>query len=430
MSLTVAIEVLIRDPEQRAGFVLDASRLSHPTSRLRPPLADEFILSAHQLAPVTVNPDSESEPSAGPGRLGPLPEPLTWFDLAPYTLDAVTHEGHRGDHPAWPVEPGSATINLSNAPDLQDLGLRRGTPIRIRTRFQIMNTLYDTLALVWAGWVTDWPTTYDKVTGETRTTLQAEDLAARLGNQIRYGVRHPGTQGLRARLNALATSSPVPVTVHTTTIADDAGLTPTVMETNLLAHMNMAATSSRHLLRIRTQDSSITWPDRKVSGSSIQLYDDRTNFDRGGIAGYSGLSVALDDPTTVLEVTTHEIGPDGNALDVTTTVENPTTTAIHGRQTATLDLTVPASRAAEIGAWVLPHYHNEQVVTAVEMPGPISYIPTRQRFLEPLDILRVYRAGKRYLVNILAVRHQWTLNAEHEVDHRLFMTTTQRRLTL
>ena len=406
--MTWRLEVYVVDPA-RTGFRLDITPLNSTARLLTPPPGtlrlDAGTLDLDMLAPVT--------------------EPHIWLDLLPFATTVTARTSHRSDALNIAQEAGALSAPLIDPPDLPVLGVQRGTPIR----------LVNDASVKWWGWIDYATCSWDAETDRTTAHVTAYDVAGLWGSITRYGARSPGPETLRDRLVRLLASSPVPAAAPSWSTDDpiplDGGslvvqsgqLSPTVMETNLLAHIAMAAASCG--LAVTARHPSSTADDGYLA--TLTLTDPTAHqapaahlHDAGdGIDYFTTAAFETNDPITVATVTTHGQNPDGSADDQTITVADPTATALFGDLEGALDLTVAPQLAEPIAARFLS-------LTRLPDMGPttVTIRGAEDPGLACLDLIQVSRLGRSYTRRITGITHTLTPRPLDDPKHTITITLT------
>lgn len=407
------LQVRVPDPSQ-TGFRLDVTPLDSLQPLNEAPGA--FVLDVHRLAP-----------AADAGVLAPAATALVWVDLYPWCTSISASHGHRPDA-GLPATPGTLTANLKNAPDLGALGVVPGTPVRLATATDVL----------WWGWAENDNDRWTPGAGEDvrkLTTFTAIDAHAMLGNVTRYGVRLPDPEPLTPRVTRLLASSPLTIYAddwQKITHWDSNGqpitelvghCEPTVMETNLLKHITMAANSCGAAATVEppiyaalqntfsgnVRFHSLTQPGNLTDGLSW-LTDDWDAPSPGPSSwtpvSYYDISVSTPDPLlSALDITNHQIGADGNALDTRVTVTDPTAEAMFGRRATGIDLTADPNGLEHIGQELLAaHREDPARPSSVTIDG--DDVNHGYRLL--WQRLAIQRLGRTWWMTVVHVRHTIT----------------------
>lgn len=385
--MSFRLELQIIDPADEA-FRLDVDVLDGMIP-LRVPQQGRFHLDRSQL---------------DDARLAPIPPRPIWWDLAPWCQTVTTRHGSRAGIVIEP-EPGALTADLLNCPDLTHLGVHSGTPIRLTRDGTIL----------WAGTLDDIEEQWSKRDNQKRTEITASDTIAALAAQTRYGAQV--RQLIRARLEALAASAPIPLTVslpiNPGTICE-----PTLHESSLTKHLAMAATTARASWTIR--DGSIILLDPAAPAPPRLVLTDTTAPSYLELRRSGGSSQLV----TAVDITSHGIGSDGNTADVTRTITDPTSVNAFGHRTGSASVTARPADIDQIGRWLLaPLTSTAQTITEVTTTG--ETIPTTLQPLDPIDIIRL---GRRHHVRVLAIAHALSIDPgpAPEISHTTTLTLTRR----
>jgi len=455
ITVTYSLEVQVPDPSV-AGFRLDVTPLNSP-ARLSG-LPGEFRLGLSTLAPGTDD-----------GRLTPVDAPLIWLDLMPYATNIRADQGNRAE-PGFALEPGSLSVTLRDAPDLDIFGVWPGAPIRL-VRHQSHPLWEDTYTTwVWFGWLDDVHDTWAPRDHSKTTSLRAIDLAARLGNITRHGARSGSSETYIARVRRLLASAPEFYPAHLDpdgymvptgemsggfpVMAPGGELEPTVFESSLLRYLSMTAHSAglvpwlefdRQAMpelpdvpnyRLSYDDLRVVANERYTGAPEAML----TLTDDMDISAWYEVLVSYYDITvstpavvaSVLEVTNH-LTDGANAQDETTTVVNPTALTRYGRRSASLDLTAPPAQVDYIGGLILapfddasvrPHTVTIDAADLVRSPDPSGDPRGADNYLLSPREVAVHRLGRRWLARVLAIQDTLTpdLDAPNGVRHRMTLT--------
>ena len=407
--MTWRLEVLVVDPA-RTGFRLDVTPLDSSARLLAPPAGtlrlDVGALDVDMLAPVA--------------------EPLAWVDLLPYATQVTARTSHRADSLVLAQEPGTLSAPLIDPPDLPILGVQRGTPLRLVKAGRV----------AWWGWVDTITTTWDADTGRTTALVAGYDVAGLWGSVTRYGARSAGPETLRDRLARLLVSSPVPALAPSwptddpvdlgaggSLVIQGGALPPTAMETNLMAHVTMAAASCGLTVAARHPDTAaadyiatLSLIDPNAPAEPVLELVDHD----AGPSYYTTAQFSAPTPVTVATVTTHLIGPTGDVDDVTATVTDPTGAALFGTVEGALDVTAEPELARALG---------ERFLGLARLPtiGPTSVAihGADDPGLACLDVVRVTRLGRTYTRRVAGVTHTITPTLGDDPDHLIAIDLTQ-----
>lgn len=405
---TWQLEVYVVDPA-RTGFRLDVTPLDSSARLLTPP-PGTFRLNAGIL-------DSD--------LLAPVIEPHIWLDLLGYATNVTARTSHRPDALVIPQEAGALSAPLIDPPDLSALGVQRGTPIRLVKNNRVL----------WWGFVDRAASTWDAETGHTTAQLTTFDAAGLWGSITRYGARSSGPETLRDRLSRLLASSPIPAVAPSwstdepipldgggSLLVQSGQLPPTVMETNLLAHVTMAAASCGLAVSTRTPtdpsaDLVVTLAlidPTAIAAPAATLHDAGAGIDYLTTAEFT-----TSDPITVAEVTTHGMTVDGEADDQTTTVSDPTAVTVFGPVADSLDITADPALAKPLAErWLSLSRLPEMAPTSVTIKGDAD------PGITCLDIIRVTRLGRTYTRRVAGVTHTVTPQPHSEPKHLVTLDLT------
>lgn len=420
------VTVLVPDPD-RSGFRLDRTPLG--TARLADPLrALTFTLNQSKLG--------------GTAKLYPVVDP---GDATPYNLTdwivSVSCRSNQSTEPGGGPQAGSATIVLKNMPAAWSLSIGFNTPIFIRQ--PSLPGTYN--RLIWSGWVQSVRESWDEFDGDTFTTLEAIDLPAVLGSVTRYGANPADPESLRDRFNRLATS--VPPFVDNlllspnysdgisgfTKSGDPFLINPTVMETSLLRHFTMAAISARTVLSIPYDSNRLDARDlyywyRDDREPSRVFSDQPPTPAEPNLVSYLSIDRASGGELTAtsVTVTTHSVGPGGEAVSNSLVVTDVTATDALGPQPSAADVLVPVDDLDGIGQWLLP-----PGLTFLPEPTSITVRGTDATFAtgQPLNILaavEVRRLGISSPCVIVGVEHNITPRLNKPARHRTTLRLARR----
>lgn len=157
-----------------------------------------------------------------------------------------------------------------------------------------------------------------------------------------------------------------------------------------------------------------------LSAELLDASDDRPTDSYYAITRAAGTRQVI----SSVDLTTHMIGDDGNANDVSQTVSDPTAVTAYGTRSATADVTAPLNALDRIGQWLLaPTSDLTPTVTQITINGATA---TRADGtpLRPLDPITVHRLGRRHRVVIASIEH------DLRPDPRTLTTTHRTTLYL
>lgn len=415
------LEVQVPDPSI-VGFrlnysALDANRLPIDTRRA-------FTLDLDSLKGTASGLDS---------RLAPLPIDPEWVDLIGPSTSIRAFQGGRADTLLRTPEVGTLTATMLDAPDFRALGVRYGTPIRLRV------ALHGQYQTIWQGRVDTVTEHWDGVGTNMRktSTLTANDGVEIAGAVTRYGA----TTTQSADHRALALRGTLARYMPNTSISLDSPSTlptvpGTVLETSVLNHVQILATSCRRMLIARQQAATNAGPVAATfrgldlegtSGTYVwATFSDKPDADRSYYAierdgGSAGIVSAV-------ELTNHRIGADGNALNETTTFEDATLVAEHGLRTERVDVCADPAQLPDIAAWLLDQNAPRGMsIRSIEIAGDIGYWSDEYGNVVDLDTgfgIDVELLGVTYPVTIIGIEHDLTPLADppffrHRTTYRL-----------
>lgn len=412
---TYLLQVRIPDPAAR-GFRLDVTALDSPTPLSSAP--GEFRLGISTLAT-----------GADDGLLAPAQVPMVWFDLFGFSTAIRTSQGNAA-RPGYPLAPGDMSVTLRDCPDLDSLGVFTGTEIRLMTREP--RSGYNHHEYLWWGWVESTQDSWQPDTSAKVSSINARDAVSALGNVTRYGARSGTPETLNARLERLLASSPVALTYdpYVRSWLDDDGFPqtepighcePTVMETSLLNHLNMAYLSNGLGARLAIDANSATPPDtltarlaytdlRTISAflgptpepdGDIILVDE---WARGlwRYLSYHAVTITSQDAYSVAELTNH-LTDGTEAIDTKQTVTNPTAMTRYGARSVSLDVTADPNAVGLVGdvalaPWVEPGARPASIeIDAADVPaGQVDSLrPTR---------VGIWRLGRGWNARVLTTQ--------------------------
>ena len=440
----VRIEVWVQNPAGQ-GFRLDQNTLDGMIPLLKPAEGAAFTLNTSKL---------------GEGLLGPLGTQHVWCDLTPWATSIVCNSGLQ-DNAEMSPDAGDAEIRFRNIPDLTRLPVYAGTPLRIIkscANFIGWNGLFTGIRdeVVWAGKVEDIAEVWDKTTTDKTTTLTAVDAIATLSDQLRYGAR-VGPETLPARVWRLLESSPylsLPISWNPPTAGAAApSCSTTVYEGPLTRHLSMAAATAGYLWTV-TPISTNVLPGTEDPGGAVGesrqhvLFVDplakqrcQYSFTDLGVraAGiheaqtprpYLGIELAGGTRaiTSIIELTSHRIGNDGNADDVTTTHEDPTARAAWGARTGRIDATVLPGGEAQAARRILARSTDAGIrPVSIDLHGRHAITPGGGP-PRVLDLVDVQRLGVWHHCIVTGIRHEWAIHNDPtpRIRHRTRLQLTRR----
>ena len=384
----------------------------------------------------------------GVGRLWPYAGPTRLYSLLPYVTRVTTYEGHRNDTPTLPVEPGSLSCTLRDAPDLAALGLKRHTPI----------VLYDENGVLWSGWIDRIRDEWDKETDTKTTEITAYDLATVLGGVTRYGATVAET--VEDRLTNLAGSAPVPITAQVDDrmgdpAAADAPCIATARETSLLNHFQMTAAAAGGFLRIQSELNlenstiQVRRPDQwwRIGTPpflvNVKPWDLLQVTDQpGSLDSYYTVALSTPDETpTRLKLVSHGIDGSGNSATSEYEHVNDSAELFYRAKSTSVDTVAPPAALPALAAGFAPAPGYTQQVAEISTTarlrktgGQLGTTPAPGGVrLRTLDTAAVTYRGQTYLSLITAIRHELTSDPYSDgsdirdgIRHRTTYTLTPR----